>query len=119
MSKIEKILKYVDSIPNYTAKPVNRKLRISYQYTGSEENMCMYLTLSHNSLEYSGEVAIYDSNRDCDIFNYNFTCSKEEEVLNVLDRLRHFGTIIIENARKLYREIDYASSLGYTWVNLE
>lgn len=33
MSKIENILKYVDSIPNYTAKLVNRKLRISYQYT--------------------------------------------------------------------------------------
>lgn len=74
MSKIEKILKYVDSIPNYTAKLVNRKLRISYQYT-FEENLCMYLTLSHNSL-------------------YTFTCSKEEEVLNVLDELTHFGTTI-------------------------
>lgn len=53
MSKIEKILKYVDSIPNYTAKLVNRKLRISYQYT-FEENLCMYLTLAHNSLDYYG-----------------------------------------------------------------
>lgn len=71
MSKIEKILKYVDSIPNYTAKLVNR-----------------------------------------------FTCSKEEEVLNVLDELTHFGTTIGETTRRLYREIDRASSLGYTWVNL-
>ena len=117
MSKIEKILKYVDSIPNYTAKLVNRKLRISYQYT-FEENLCMYLTLSHNSLDYYGGVIIYDSNRDCDIFNYTFTCSKEEEVLNVLDELTHFGTTIGETTRRLYREIDRASSLGYTWVNL-
>ena len=33
MSKIEKILKYIDSVPNYTAKLKNRKLKISYQYT--------------------------------------------------------------------------------------
>lgn len=117
MSKIEKILKYVDSIPNYTAKLVNRKLRISYQYT-FEENLCMYLTLSHNSLDYYGEVILYDSNRDCDIFNYTFTCSKEEEVLNVLDELTHFGTAIVETTRRLYREIGHASSLGYTRVNL-
>lgn len=117
MSKIEKILKYIDSVPNYTAKLKNRKLKISYQYT-LEEHLCMYLTLSHNSLEYSGVVSIYDSNRDCDIFNYNFTCSKEEEVLNVLDELTHFGTAIVETTRRLYREIDHASSLGYTWVNL-
>ena len=117
MSKIEKILKYVDSIPNYTVKLVNRKLRISYQYT-FEENLCMYLTLSHNSLDYYGGVIIYDSNRDCDIFNYTFTCSKEEAVLNVLDELTHFGTTIGETTRRLYREIDHASSLGYTWVKL-
>lgn len=110
MSKIEKILKYINSIPNYTDKLVNRKLRISYQYT-FEENLCMYLTLSHNSLDYYGEVIIYDSNRDCDIFNYTFTCSKEEEVLNVLDELTHFGTTIGETTRRLYREIDHASSL--------
>lgn len=117
MSKIEKILKYIDSVPNYTAKLKNRKLKISYQYI-LEEHLCMYLTLSHNSLEYSGEVSIYDSNKDCDIFNYTFTCSKEEEVLNVLDELTHFGTAIVETTRRLYREIDHASSLGYTWVNL-
>lgn len=117
MSKIEKILKYVDSIPNYTAKLENRKLKISYQYT-LEGHLCMYLTLSHNSLDCCDEVNIYDSNRDCDIFNYTFTCSKEEEVLNVLDELTHFGTTIGETTRRLYREIDHASSLGYTWVKL-
>ena len=61
----------------------------------------MYLTLSHNSLDYYGGVIIYDSNRDCDIFNYTFTCSKEEAVLNVLDELTHFGTTIGETTRRL------------------
>ena len=112
MSKIEKILKYIDSIPNYTAKLVNRKLRISYQYT-FEENLCMYLTLSHNSLDYYGEVIIYDSNRGCSIFEDNFICSEEEDVIELLDRLRHFGEIISENTRKLYREIDMVSKHGY------
>lgn len=112
MSKIEKILKYIDSVPNYTAKLKNRKLRISYQYT-SEEHLCMHLTLSHNSLEYCGELIIYDSNRDCSIFEDNFICSEEDDVIEVLDRLRHFGEIISENTRKLYREIDIASKHGY------
>lgn len=40
MSKIEKILKYIVSVPNYTAELKNKKLRISYQYT-LEEYLCM------------------------------------------------------------------------------
>lgn len=112
MGKIEKILKYVDSIPNYTAKLENRKLKISYQYT-LEEHLCMYLTLSHNSLDYYGEVNIYNSNRDCNIFEDNFICSEEEDVIELLDRLKHFGAIISKNTRKLYREIDMASKHGY------
>lgn len=112
MSKIEKILKYIDSIPNYTAKLENRKLRISYQYT-LEEHLCMYLTLSHNSLDYCGELIIYDSNRDCSIFEDNFICSAEDDVIEVLDKLRHFGEMINETTRKLYREIDMASKHGY------
>lgn len=112
MSKIEKILKYIDSVPNYTAKLENRKLKISYQYT-LQEHLCMYLTLSHNSLDYYGDVIIYDSNRDCSIFDDDFVCSEEEDVIELLDRLRHFGEIIGETARKLYREIDMASKHGY------
>ena len=112
MSKIEKILKYIDSVPNYTAKLKNRKLKISYQYT-FEENLCMYLTLSHNSLDYCGEVNIYDSNRDCNIFEDNFICSEEEDVIELLDRLRHFGELISETTRKMHREIDMASKHGY------
>lgn len=112
MSKIEKILKYIDSVPNYTAKLENRKLKISYQYT-LEEHLCMYLTLSHNFLYYCGEVIIYDSNRDCSIFEDNFICSEEDDVIEVLDRLRHFGEILSENTRKLHREIDMASKHGY------
>lgn len=73
----------------------------------------MYLTLSHNSLEYYGELVIYDSNRDCNIFEDNFICSEEEDVIELLDRLRYFGAIISENTRKLYREIDMVSKHGY------
>lgn len=112
MSKIEKILKYIDSVSDYAAKLENRKLKISYQYT-LEEHLCMYLTLSHNSLDYCGEVNIYDSNRDCSIFEDNFICSEEDDVIEVLDRLRHFGAIIDENTRKLHREIDMVSKHGY------
>lgn len=112
MSKIEKILKYIDSVPNYTAKLENRKLKISYQYT-SEEHLCMHLTLSHNSLDYCGEVIIYDSNRGCSIFEDNFICSEEDDVIDVLDRLRHFGELISETTRKMHREIDMASKHGY------
>lgn len=50
MSKIEKILKYVDSVNEYSAKLENGKLNIQCQYTGSAEDMRMYLTLSHDSL---------------------------------------------------------------------
>lgn len=112
MSKIEKILKYIDSVPNYTAKLENRKLKISYQYT-LQEHLCMYLTLSHNSLDYYGDVIIYDSNRDCSIFDDDFVCSEEEDVIELLDRLRHFGEIIDETTIKLHREIDMASKHGY------
>lgn len=113
MSKIEKILKYIDSVTEYSAKLENRKLNIQYQYTGSAEDMRMYLMLSHNSLWYTGDVSIYDFNRDCYIFEYRFTCSEEEDVIEVLDRLRRFGTMIVENTRKLYREIDNAAKQGY------
>lgn len=50
MSKIEKILKYIDSVTDYSAKLEDRKLNIQYQYTGSAEDMRMYLMLSHNSI---------------------------------------------------------------------
>lgn len=112
MSKIEKILKYIDSVPNYTAKLENRKLKISYQYI-LQENLCLYLTLSHNSLDYYGDIIICDSNRDCSIFEDNFICSEEEDVVELLDSLRHFGEIISETTRKMYREIDMASKHGY------
>lgn len=75
--------------------------------------MILFLTLSHNSLDYCGEVNIYDSTRDCSIFDDNFICSEEEDVIEVLDILRHFGEIISENTRKLHREIDMASKHGY------
>lgn len=113
MSKIEKILKYIDSVKEYSAKLENRKLNIQYQYTGSAEDMRMYLTLSHDSIQYIGDVSIYDFNTDCNIFNYRFRCSEEEDVVKVLDRLRRFGTMIEENTRKLYREIDSAAKQGY------
>lgn len=109
MSKIEKILKYIDSVTDYSAKLENRKLNIQCQYTGSAEDMRMYLMLSHNSIQYTGDVSIYDFNRDCYIFEYSFKCSEEEDVIEVLDRLRRFGTMIIENTRRLYREIDSAA----------
>lgn len=95
------------------AKLENRKLNIQCQYTGSAEDMRMYLMLSHNSVQYTGDVSIYDFNRDCYIFEYRFTCSEEEDVIEVLDRLRRFGTMIVENTRKLYREIDSAAKQGY------
>lgn len=113
MSKIEKILKYIDSVPEYSAKLENRKLNIQYQYTGSAEDIRMYLMLSHNSLWYTGDVSIYDFNKDCYIFEYRFTCSEEEDVIEVLDRLRRFGTMITENTRRLYYEIDSAAKQGY------
>lgn len=113
MSKIEKILKYIDSVPEYSAKLENRKLNIQCQYTGSAEDMRMYLMLSHNSIQYTGNVSIYDFNGDCYIFEYRFTCSEEEDVIKVLDRLRRFGTMIIENTRRLYCEIDSAAKQGY------
>lgn len=113
MSKIEKILKYIDSVNEYSAKLENGKLNIQCQYTGSAEDMRMYLMLSHNSLWYTGDVSIYDFNRDCYIFEYSFKCSEEEDVIKVLDRLRRFGTMIVENTRKLYREIDSAAKQGY------
>lgn len=113
MSKIEKILEYIDSVPEYSAKLENRKLNIQCQYTGSAEDMRMYLMLSHNSIQYTCDVSIYDFNRDCYIFEYRFTCSEEEDVIKVLDRLRRFGTMIIENTRRLYREIDNAAKQGY------
>lgn len=113
MSKIEKILKYIDSVPEYSAKLENRKLNIQCQYTGSAEDMRMYLMLSHNSIQYTGNVSIYDFNRDCYIFEYRFTCSEDEDVIEVLDRLRRFGTMIIENTRRLYCEIDSAAKQGY------
>ena len=113
MSKITKILKYIDSITEYSAKLEDRKLNIQYQYTGSAEDMRMYLMLSHNSIQYTGDVSIYDFNKDCYIFEYRFTCSEEEDVIEVLDRLRRFGTMIIENTRRLYCEIDSAAKQGY------
>lgn len=73
----------------------------------------MYLMLSHNSIQYTGDVSIYDFNRDCYIFEYSFKCSEEDDVIEVLDRLRCFGTMIIENTRRLYREIDNAAKQGY------
>lgn len=112
MSKITKILKYIDSVNEYSAKLENGK-NIQCQYTGSAEDMRMYLMLSHNSIQYIGDVSIYDFNRDCYIFEYHFTCSEEEDVVKVLDRLRRFGTMIVENTRKLYREIDSAAKQGY------
>lgn len=39
MSKITKILKYIDSITEYGTKLENGKLNIQYQYTGSAEDM--------------------------------------------------------------------------------
>lgn len=113
MSKIERILKYIDSVSEYSAKLENGKLNIQYQYTGSAEDMRMYLMLSHNSIQYTGDVSIYDFNRDCYIFEYRFTCSEEEDVIKVLDRLRRFGTMIMEHTRSLYREIDSAAKQGY------
>ena len=113
MSNVAKILKYIDSVKEYSAKLENRKLNIQYQYTGSAEDMRMYLTLSHNSIQYTGDVSIYDFNKDCNIFEYHFTCSEEEDVVKVLDILRRFGTMIIENTRRLYREIDNAAKQGY------
>lgn len=113
MSKVAKILKYIDSVNEYTAKLENRKLNIQCQYTGSVEDMRMCLMLSHNSIQYTGDVSIYDFNRDCYIFEYRFTCSEEEDVIKVLDRLRRFGTMIIENTRRLYCEIDSAAKQGY------
>lgn len=113
MSKITKILKYIDSITEYSAKLEDRKLNIQYQYTGSAEDMRMYLMLSHNSLWYTGNVNIYDFNKDCNIFEYSFKCSEEEDVIKVLDRLRRFGTMIMEHTRSLYREIDSAAKQGY------
>jgi len=113
MSKITKILKYIDSVPEYSAKLENRKLNIQCQYTGSAEDMRTYLMLSHNSIQYTGDVSIYDFNKDCNIFEYRFKCSEEEDVIKVLDRLRRFGTMIVENTRKLYREIDSAAAQGY------
>lgn len=113
MSKIEKILKYIDSVTDYSAKLEDRKLNIQYQYTGSAEDMRMYLMLSHNSIQYTGDVSIYDFNRDCYIFEYRFTCSEEKDVVKVLDTLRHFGTYIDENTRKLNLKIDSAAKQGY------
>lgn len=113
MSKIEKILKYIDSVTEYSVKLENRKLNIQYQYTGSAEDMRMYLMLSHNSIQYTGDVSIYDFNRDCYIFEYSFKYSEEEDVIEVLDRLRRFGTMIVENTRRLYCEIDSAAKQGY------
>lgn len=113
MSKITKILKYIDSVNEYTAKLENGKLNIQCQYTGTAEDMRMYLMLSHDSIQYTGDVSIYDFNRDCYIFEYRFTCSEEEDVIKVLDRLRCFGTMIMEHTRSLYREIDSAAKQGY------
>lgn len=39
MSNVAKILKYIDSVKEYSAKLKNRKLNIQYQYTGSAEDM--------------------------------------------------------------------------------
>lgn len=120
MSKIEKILKYIDSVNEYTAKLENRKLNIQYQYTGSAEDMRMYLMLSHNSIQYSGDVLVYNSdNGHYFSFRDNFTCSKEEEVINVLDILRHFSENIGENIRQVRCDVDRASSLGYSQVDLK
>ena len=119
MSKIEKILKYIDSITEYSAKLENGKLNIQYQYTGSAEDMRMYLMLSHNSIQYTGDVSIYDFNRDCYIFEYRFTCSEEEDVIKVLDILRHFSETIGESIRQVRCDVDRASGLGHSQVDLK
>ena len=75
--------------------------------------------LSHNSIQYTGDVSIYDFNRDCYIFEYRFTCSEEEEVINVLDTLRHFSETIGENIRQVRCDVSRASSLGYSQVDLK
>lgn len=113
MSKIEKILKYIDSVPNYSAILENKKLRITYQYTYYEENMRMNLLLSHNSLWYAGDIVIYDSSKHRPVFEYQFTCSEEEDVIKVLSTLRCFGMYIYENTRKLNLEIDSSARQGY------
>ena len=117
MSKIEKILEYINSIPNYSAGLENRKLKITYQYY--EENMRMSLMLSYRFLQYYSDVIIYDSNKHCSVFEYRFTCSKEEEVINVLDILRHFSETIGENIRQVRCDVDRVSGLGHSQVDLK
>lgn len=111
MSKITKILEYINSIPNYSAGLENRKLKITYQYY--EENMRMTLMLSYRFLQYYGDVIIYDSNKHCSVFEYRFICSEEKDVIKVLDTLMHFSTYIDENTRKLNLKIDSAAKQGY------
>lgn len=63
--------------------------------------------------QYFGDVIIYDSNKHCSVFEYRFICSEEKDVIKVLDTLRHFGTYIDENTRKLNLKIDSAAKQGY------
>lgn len=64
-------------------------------------------------LVYNSDNGHYFSFRD------NFTCSKEEEVINVLDILRHFSETIGENIRQVRCDVDRASSLGHSQVDLK
>lgn len=66
--------------------------------------------------ENAGVIYLSDDTKDFKKVEYlcdDFVCSEEEDVIELLDRLRHFGEIIGETARKLYREIDMASKHGY------
>lgn len=120
MSKIEKILEYIDSIKEYSGKLEDRKLKIDYEHEDQEGYFGMRITLSYNTNWYSLDVLAYNSGNGYYFsFRDNFTCSKEEEVINVLDTLRHFSENIGENIRQVRCDVGRASSLGYSQVDLK
>lgn len=120
MSKVKKILKYIDSIKEYSGKLEDRKLKIDYEQENEERYFGMHITLSYNTNWYSGDVLVYNSdNGHYFSFRDNFTCSKEEEVINVLDILRHFSETIGESIRQVRCDVDRASGLGHSQVDLK
>lgn len=108
MSKIAKILAYMDKNKRYEYALENRKLKITYQYGIFEDYLQMELILSHSYLCYTGDVHIYDSVKHSCIFSDQFRCDTEEAVVNVLKELEHFGTRIREFESSLKRELKSA-----------
>lgn len=120
MSKVAKILKYIDSIKEYSGKLENRQLKIKYEHRNQDGYFGMLITLSYNTNWYSADTLVYNSGNGYYFsFRDKFTCSKEEEVINVLDTLRHFSETIGENIEQVRCDVNRVSSLGYSLVDLK